>query len=89
MTVDLLGGIGEMLGSGQRVLNNSDVDESLKFHKVDENGYLWYKEMRDIETIQTSGFGLGTERFLLRVLKHNDIRDCNLLLRDHSKIILN
>ena len=87
MTADLLGGIGEMLGSGQRVLNNSDVDESLKFHKVDENGYLWYKEMRDIETVQTSGFGLGTERFLLWALKHNDIRDCTLLLRDHSKII--
>ncbi len=87
MTADLLGGIGEMLGSGQRVLNNSDVDESLKFHQVDEAGYLWYKEMRDIQTIQTSGFGLGTERFLLWVLKHDDIRDCTLLVRDHSKII--
>lgn len=87
MTADLLGGIGEMLGSGQRVLNNSDVDESLNFHQVDESGYLWYKEMRNIKTIQTSGFGLGTERFLLWALRHNDIRDCTLLIRDHSKII--
>lgn len=87
MTADLLGGIGEMLGSGQRVLTRQDVDESLNFHQVDEAGYLWYKEMRDIQTIQTAGFGLGTERFLLWALKHNDIRDCTLLLRDHSKII--
>lgn len=87
MTADLLGGIGEMLGSGQRVLTNQDVDESLNFHQIDESGYLWYKEMRDIQTIQTSGFGLGTERFLLWALKHNDIRDCTLLLRDHSKVI--
>lgn len=87
MTADLLAGIGEILGSGQRVLSIKDVDESLKFHKVNESGYLWYKEMRNIQTIQTSGFGLGTERFLLWALKHNDIRDCTLLLRDHSKVL--
>jgi aspartyl/asparaginyl-tRNA synthetase len=83
---DLLAGIGEILGCGQRVLSVADLDESLKEHNVNASEYEWYREMRKIKEIQTSGFGLGIERFILWVLKHNDIRDCTLLLRDHTKI---
>lgn len=83
---DLLAGIGEILGCGQRVLSVKDLDESLKSHNVNPSEYEWYREMRKIKEIQTSGFGLGIERFILWVLKHDDIRDCTLLLRDHNKI---
>lgn len=83
---DLLAGIGEILGCGQRVLSVADLDESLKEHNVDPSEYEWYREMRQIKEIQTSGFGLGIERFILWILKHDDIRDCTLLLRDHTNI---
>ncbi len=85
---DLLAGIGEILGCGQRVLSVSDLDESLKAHNVDASEYTWYKEMRHIKPMQTSGFGLGIERFILWVLKHDDIRDCTILLRDHNNITM-
>ena len=88
MNADLLAGIGEMLGSGQRVLTKNDLTESLNAHNCAETGYEWYGKMREIKTVQTSGFGLGIERFILFVLKHDDIRDCQLLLRDHSQITL-
>ena len=83
---DLLAGIGEILGCGQRVLSVKELDESLKAHKVNSKEYIWYRKMREIKQIQTSGFGLGIERFILWVLKHNDIRDCTILLRDHNNI---
>lgn len=83
---DLLAGIGEILGCGQRVLSVTDLDESLKEHNVDKSEYEWYRRMREISELQTSGFGLGIERFILWILKHDDIRDCALLLRDHNNI---
>ena len=85
---DLLAGIGEILGCGQRVLSVKELDESLNAHKVDSKEYVWYRKMRKIKQIQTSGFGLGIERFILWVLKHNDIRDCTILLRDHNNITM-
>jgi aspartyl/asparaginyl-tRNA synthetase len=87
-SADLLAGIGEILGSGQRVLTVEDLENSLAQHKVGINNYLWYREMRKISTIQTSGFGLGIERFILWILKHNDIRDCTLLLRNHKELLI-
>ena len=84
---DLLAGIGEILGCGQRVLTVEDLDKSLAEHRVDPEPYMWYRRMRELNCVQTSGFGLGIERFILWVLKHNDIRDCTILLRDHKKIV--
>lgn len=81
---DLLAGIGEILGCGQRVFSPEDLEESLREHEVSPEEYIWYKQMRKIQPLQTSGFGLGIERFLLWVMKHDDIRDCTLLLRDHN-----
>jgi asparaginyl-tRNA synthetase len=86
-TADLLAGIGEILGAGERVLTGSDIDESLKFHEVSGGGYEWYRQMHEDYNCQTSGFGLGVERYILWLLKHNDIRDVTLLLRNHEQII--
>ena len=84
---DLLAGIGEILGCGQRVLTVDDLDLSLQEHNVSPSEYEWYRHMREINCIQTSGFGLGIERFILWLLKHDDIRDCTILLRDHKNIV--
>jgi aspartyl/asparaginyl-tRNA synthetase len=86
-TADLLAGIGEILGSGQRVFDGKDLDESLEAHQVELHGYQWYREMHEEYPLQTSGFGLGIERYILWLLQHDDIRDCTLLLRDHKEVI--
>lgn len=83
---DLLAGIGEILGCGQRVHTKKDLEKSLEFHKVSFHGYEWYSEMREIQTLQTSGFGMGLERLILWLTKTDDIRNCCILYRDHRII---
>lgn len=87
MTGDLLAGIGEILGCGQRVFSAQDAINSLDNHNIDKTGYQWYIHMREIKPLQTSGFGMGIERFILWLLKHNDIRDCTLLIRNHKDVV--
>lgn len=81
LNADLLMGIGETIGSGQRHINGDELRKALKIHKVDAKPYQWYIYLKDEYPIQTSGFGMGVERFMLWLLKHDDIRDCQLLPR--------
>ena len=78
---DLLFGIGEVVGSGQRCTTEEEVLTSLQRHQVSPDSYDWYIRMKKHYPILTSGFGMGTERFLMWVLQHNDIRDCQLISR--------
>jgi asparaginyl-tRNA synthetase len=81
VNADLLMGIGETIGSGERHSTAVELRKALKMHGVEEKPYKWYLYMKEKYPLQTSGFGLGVERFLLWVLKHDDIRDCQLLPR--------
>lgn len=81
LNADLLLGIGEVIGSGQRHVNFDEVNDALKKHEVSAQEYDWYMKMKKEKPIQTSGFGMGIERYLLWVLKHDDIRDCQILPR--------
>ncbi len=78
---DLLIGIGETVGAGERHSTGDEVREALKLHQVSENEYKWYIEMKDEYPMQTSGFGMGVERFILWLTKKDDIRDCQILPR--------
>lgn len=78
---DLLFGIGEVVGAGERVRTGDDTRAALRRHGVDADPYEWYARMKDINPIRTSGFGMGIERFLAWVLDYHDIRDMQLLLR--------
>lgn len=84
VNADLLMGIGETIGSGERHLTGHDVKKALSLHKVEGDLYDWYIALKDEILLQTSGFGLGVERFFLWVLKHNDIRDMQMLPRFNS-----
>lgn len=85
---DLLFGIGEVVGLGERHTNREEVCKALEFHKVDKVEYEWYCCMKEEYPLKTSGFGMGIERFILWILKHNDIRDCQLLPRFNGVNVL-
>lgn len=87
MNADLLFGIGEVIGSGQRHSNHIDTIKSLKEHNVKISDYKWYCELKEKYPMKTSGFGMGVERFLLWIFKHNDIRDMQLFLRFNGEPI--
>lgn len=72
---DLLMGIGETVGAGERCYDKIEVIKSMEDLNVDSNEYDWYMTMKEKKPIQTSGFGMGTERYLLWLLNHDDIRD--------------
>lgn len=85
---DLLMGIGETVGCGERHYDYSTLKKSLDLHEVDEKEYEWYIKLRKEYPMQTSGFGMGIERFLMWVLKANDIRNMQLCLRFNGENIL-
>jgi asparaginyl-tRNA synthetase len=78
---DLFFGIGEVVGSGERHATADQVRQSLLSHRVKESDYAWYVRMKSVLPMTTSGFGLGVERFLLWVLRHDDIRDVPVVPR--------
>jgi beta-aspartyl-peptidase (threonine type) len=75
LCADLLLGNGELLGLGERHVISEEVRTALKQHEVLEEPYKWYLDMRDQKEMKTTGWGMGMERFLAWVLRHNDIRD--------------
>lgn len=79
---DLLLGNGEVLGLGERHVSSEEVRFALKQqHEVLEEPYKWYLDMRDQKEMRTTGWGMGIERFLAWVLRHDDIRDLVIMPR--------
>uniref|UniRef100_A0AC34FH49 Aminoacyl-transfer RNA synthetases class-II family profile domain-containing protein n=1 Tax=Panagrolaimus sp. ES5 TaxID=591445 RepID=A0AC34FH49_9BILA len=78
---DLLIGLGETLGLGERHETAEEVCEALDHHEVEQSEYQWYIDMRKVKPLKTSGWGMGTERYFCWLLKHDDIRDIAILPR--------
>lgn len=84
---DLLMGIGETVGCGERHFNNKTLMKALKRHEVSPVEYEWYVELKKKYPMQTAGFGMGIERFLMWVLKSTDIRNMEICLRHNGEDI--
>jgi asparaginyl-tRNA synthetase len=87
LSSDLLMGIGEVLGSGERHTDVTNLKEAITRAGFNPDPYQWYVHMKDQSPMRTSGFGLGVERFLMWVLKANDVRALQLLPRENGKAI--
>lgn len=84
---DLLFGIGEVVGCGERHESSKDLREAMYELEVSEKEYDWYIFMKNKFPLQTSGFGMGMERFMLFILQHNDIRDIQIIPRFNGLIV--
>lgn len=82
---DLLLGLGETLGLGERHFTPERVKEALRQHAVQEQSYEWYINMREVKPLLTSGWGMGTERYLCWLLQHDDVRDIVIIPRLKGK----
>lgn len=78
---DLLLGLGETVGLGERHSTPEMVQEALRHHAVPQQSYKWYIDMRQVKPLLTSGWGMGTERYLCWLLQHDDIRDIHIIPR--------
>ena len=72
---DLLMGIGETIGLGERHFSDDDVINALDLHQININEYQWYIDLKKTKPLKTAGFGMGVERYLCWLLRHDDIRD--------------
>jgi asparaginyl-tRNA synthetase len=88
LAADLLLAGQETVGSGQRHSSAEAVLRACHRHGVASEPYAWYGRMREVSGVQTSGMGLGIERFLMWALQHDDIRDLTLLYRENGVDIL-
>lgn len=84
---DLLFGIGEVVGCGQRHKYGSDVRNAIDLLGVSQDEYDWYLFLKDNYPLTTSGFGMGIERYILWLLQKDDIRDLQLIPRFNGMII--
>jgi aspartyl/asparaginyl-tRNA synthetase len=78
---DLLMGIGEVVGCGERHATRTETEVALALHGVAASEYEWYLRMKESAPLTTAGFGLGLERFLLWAIDHDDIRDLHVMPR--------
>ncbi|PRY37518.1 asparagine synthetase A [Umezawaea tangerina] len=81
LCADLLLGLGEVAGCGERHTTRADTERAIVGHDVDPADYEWYLRMKELAPLRSAGFGLGLERFLAWVLRHHDIRDMHLMPR--------
>ena len=74
-----------MLGCGERCKTRDQLEQALTSQEINPGPYEWYLQLKELAPMQTSGFGLGVERFVQWISGAEDIRDCSLWLRDHRR----
>ena len=77
LCIDMLAseGYGEIIGGGQRIHDLSLLEQRIKEHKLPEEAYEWYLDLRKYGSTPHSGFGLGIERTLSWLCKIKHIRE--------------
>jgi len=84
INADLLLGRRETIGAGQRHVTRAELLAALQRQHVSPTGYEWYLDLRDSAPMLTSGMGLGTERYLMWLLRQDDIRDVTVFYRENG-----
>src|SRR2546426_5516503 len=71
----LVPGIGEVIGGAQREERLEMLRENMRCHKLREEDYGWYMDLRRYGTVPHAGFGVGFERLLMFLTGVSNIRD--------------
>ena len=68
-------GYGEIIGGGQRIHDPELLEKKIVEHKLPQQAYKWYVDLRKFGSVPHSGFGLGVERMLSWLCKVKHIRE--------------
>ncbi len=68
-------GYGEMIGGGEREADYDTLLRNLKQHKLSEDAFQWYLDLRKYGTVPHSGFGLGLERTVAWICGLSHLRE--------------
>jgi asparaginyl-tRNA synthetase len=77
LSVDMIApeGYGEITGGGQREEDYDIIMKRIKDHKLSQEDYKWYLDLRKYGTCPHSGFGLGLERTIAWICKLPHLRE--------------
>ncbi len=64
-----------MIGGAQREERLDVLKENMKYHKLQEQDYSWYMDLRRYGSVPHAGFGVGFERLLMFLTGMANIRD--------------
>jgi asparaginyl-tRNA synthetase len=68
-------GFGEIIGGGQRIHDKNLLQKKIKEHRLPEEDYEWYVDLRKFGSVPHAGFGLGIERTLSWLCNTKHIRE--------------
>lgn len=68
-------GYGEIVGGGQREDDPAELKRRIAEHRLPEDAYQWYLDIRRYGTFPHSGFGLGLERTVAWVCGLRHVRE--------------
>ena len=75
--MDLLApeGYGEIIGGSERMSDPDKLLAAIRTHKLPEEVYQWYLDLRRYGSTPHSGFGLGVERTVAWVCGLDHVRE--------------
>ncbi|MCY4000425.1 MAG: asparagine--tRNA ligase [Bacteroidetes bacterium] len=68
-------GFGEIIGGGQRADDLTFLEEQVQRHRLPQDAFEWYFDLRRYGTVPHSGFGLGLERTVAWICGLEHIRE--------------
>ncbi len=68
-------GYGEIIGGSQRAHSHEWLLEKIKEHKLPEEAFQWYLDLRKYGSVPHSGFGMGIERVVAWVCGLEHVRE--------------
>jgi asparaginyl-tRNA synthetase len=68
-------GYGEIIGGGQRIHEYEKLIQRLREHKLPEEAFRWYLDLRRYGTVPHAGFGMGIERAVAWICGLEHVRE--------------
>jgi asparaginyl-tRNA synthetase len=77
LCVDVLApeGYGEIIGGGQRLHDHDLLLQRIREHKLPEEAFQWYLDLRKYGSVPHAGFGMGIERVVAWICKLEHVRE--------------
>jgi len=88
LCVDVLApeGYGEIIGGGQREDDLEVLLNKIRAHKLPEEAFAWYLDLRRFGSVPHAGFGMGIERTVTWICGLKHIRETIPFPRTMSRI---
>src|SRR2546430_2458555 len=68
-------GYGGIIGGGQRIHERDKLEARLKEHRLSEDAFKWYLDLRTFGSVPHAGFGMGIERAVAWICGLEHVRE--------------